>query len=120
MRYWALKAPQPKIFRNLYAVKIREENSGKVVFNEAIIRKINGPPLYRGGGYKTGNMFGYKTGIMCGYKTDHSKIWIMGVFAEKKFSVFLRVQNTISAKGHFCGFDFYKTIHSKIRIFLRI
>ena len=39
------------------------------------------------------------------------------VYLKKKiFRFFFRVQNTISAKGHFCGFDFYKTNHSKIRI----
>ena len=97
--------------------------------------------LYRGGGYKTGNMCGYKTGIMCGYKTNHSKkmcgndcyktnhskIWIMGVFAEKNFSVFFYefktqyLQKVIFAILTFIrpitrngsGNDFYKINHSK-------
>ena len=70
----------------------------------------------------------YKTGKMCGYKTNHSKKKCAGmtairpvsrkfglcVYLRKKISrFFFRVQNTKSAKGHFCGFDFYKTNHSK-------
>ena len=51
---------------------------------------------YRGGGYKTGNM--------CGYKTNHSKKNCAGMTAIRP----------ITAKGHFCGFDFYKTNHPKI------
>ena len=85
--------------------------------------------MIQGGGYKTGNMCGYKTGIMCGYKTNHSKKNCAGMTAirpitrkfglwvylkKKNFRFFFRVQNTISAKGHFCGFDFYKTNHSKL------
>ena len=51
------------------------------------------------GGYKTGNMCDFKTGIMCGYKTS------------RKFSF---KNSSKSAKGNFCGNDFYKTNHSKI------
>ena len=76
----------------------------------------------QGGCYKTGNMCGYKTGIMSGYKTNKSKknlgliafilkkIGLL-VYLKKKYFRFFRVKNTISAKGHFCGFDFYKTNH---------
>ena len=40
---------------------------------------------------------------------------IMVVF-EEKINDFFRIR----AKGHFRGFDFYKTKHSKLGIFLRI